>query len=132
MRQKRVRALAPEGRLAWPLDLIRASLGRWKRTRHHFRYAASHAGVDLRDGTRQYGQSNAVAVQDAGRALDSTFATVELFPALLVLRRASILTPIADRDRGLDCNIRRRILSNRFSAAVLLLITTSYPLTVHA
>ena len=26
MRQERVRALAPEGRLAWPLDLIRASL----------------------------------------------------------------------------------------------------------
>jgi hypothetical protein len=54
------------------------------------------------------------------------------FPLLPAFRRAAIFALISDRDRGFDSNIRRRILSNLFSATDLLLITTSYRLIQHA
>jgi hypothetical protein len=51
---------------------------------------------------------------------------------LAALRRAAILALISDRDRGFNCNIRRRISSNLFSAEALPLIATSYQLIQHA
>jgi hypothetical protein len=54
------------------------------------------------------------------------------FPVLPAFHRASIFALTSDRDKGFDCNIRRRIASNLFSAAVLPLIATSYQLIQHA
>ena len=41
---------------------------------------APHAGGDLRHGVGRYGQLSTVTVQDAGRVLNSTSASAELFP----------------------------------------------------
>jgi len=54
------------------------------------------------------------------------------FPLLPAFRSAWIFALISARDKGFECNIRRRIASNLFSPAALPLIATSYQLIQHA
>ena len=48
------------------------------------------------------------------------------FPLLPAFDRGCIFALISARDTGLACSIRRKILSNFFSPAVLSLIATCY------